>query len=88
MKQFNDKFGSKMVTNSVILSAKELIEKMRSENEEVTVEELMIEFAKIHVKKSLQAAHDAAVWELDGRSWGNVYNKKFLLDSYPDSKII
>ena len=83
-----DKFGSKMMTNSVILSAKELIEKMTLENPNITTEEMMIEFAKVHVRESLQAAHHAAVWELDGRAWDRVYNKRFLLQSYPDSKIV
>lgn len=68
-------------------TAKEFIEKMTSENESVTVEGLMIEFAKMHVVEALKSAHHAAVWELDGRAWDRVYNKKFLLLSYPESKI-
>ncbi len=68
-------------------TAKEFIEKMTSENESVTVEGLMIQFAKMHVEEALKSAHYAAVWELDGRAWDNVYNKKFILKSYPESKI-
>lgn len=70
------------------MTAKEFIEKMTSENESVTVEGLMIEFAKMHVQEALKSAHYAAVSTLDGRSWDCVYNRKFLLIAYPDSKII
>jgi hypothetical protein len=72
----------------MIYSAKEFIEKMTSENESITVEGLMIEFAKMHVRESLKSAHYAAVWELDGRAWDRVYNRKFLLECYPDIKIV
>jgi hypothetical protein len=48
----------------------------------------MIEFAKMHVRESLKSAHYAAVWELDGRAWDRVYNRKFLLECYPDIKIV
>lgn len=69
-------------------TAKEFIEKMKLENENITTEELMIGFAKIHVEEALKSAHHAAIWELDGRAWDRVYNKRFLLQSYPDSKIM
>ena len=66
------------------MTAKELIEKMEGS----TTEELMIEFAKMHVRESLRSAHDAAIFEMDGKGWTNVYNKRFLLECYPESKII
>jgi hypothetical protein len=66
-----------------MITAKELIEKMSG----ATTEELMIEFAKLHVKESLTAAHHAAIYEMDGRGWTNVYNKRFLLQCYPENKI-
>jgi hypothetical protein len=65
------------------MTAKELIEKMKGS----TTEELMIEFAKMHVRESLRSAHDAAVSGIDGRGWTNVYNKRFLLECYPENKI-
>ncbi len=52
-----------------------------------TVEEVLIEFAKMHVQAALMAAHKSAVWELDGRAWDRVYNKRFLLQAYPADKI-
>lgn len=70
------------------MTAKQFIEKMTSENESVTTEELMIEFAKMHVDEALKSAHYAAVSTLDGRAWDTVYNKKFLLLAYPKSKVI
>ena len=70
------------------MTAKEFIEKMTSENEGITTEELMIGFAKMHVGDALKSAHYAAVSTLDGRAWDVVYNKKFLLLAYPNSKVI
>ena len=67
-----------------MITAKELIEKMSG----ATTEELMIEFAKLHVNATLTAAHYAAVSNLDGRAWDCVWNKKFLLQCYPESKIV
>lgn len=71
----------------MVLSAKEFSEKMTAENTGVTTDEIMIEFAKEHVKEALLSAHYAAVNELDGRAWDNVYNKRFLLKAYPENKI-
>ncbi len=51
------------------------------------LENMMIEFATMHVKAALMAAHKSAVWELDGRAWDRVYNKRFLLQAYPADKI-
>jgi hypothetical protein len=52
-----------------------------------TVEEVLIGFATMHVQAALMAAHKSAVWELDGRAWDRVYNKRFLLQAYPVDKI-
>ena len=52
-----------------------------------TVEEVLIGFTKMHVQAALMAAHKSAVWELDGRAWDRVYNKRFLLQAYPADKI-
>lgn len=71
----------------MILSAKEFSEKMVLENPDITANEVMVEFAKEHVKAALSAAHYAAVSNLDGRAWDCVYNKRFLLQSYPENKI-
>lgn len=68
-------------------SAQEFMEKMLVENENITMSEIMIEFAKEHVKAALQSAHYAAVHELDGRAWDRVYNRRFLLQSYNETKI-
>ena len=50
-------------------------------------EEMMIEYDMMHVRKSLMAAHYAAVSTLDGRAWDCVYNKKFLLQCYPEAMV-
>jgi hypothetical protein len=71
----------------MVLSAKEFSEKMTTENPGVTANEIMIEFAKEHVKQALLSAHNAAIFELDGRAWDKVYNKKFLLQCYSEDKI-
>ncbi len=71
----------------MVLSAKEFSEKMTTENPDVTANEIMIEFAKEHVKAALQSAHYAAVYELDGRAWDKVYNRRFLLQCYSEDKI-
>jgi len=53
----------------------------------MNTEEMMIEFARMHVRKSLMAAHYAAVSTLDGRAWDTVYNKKFLLQCYSEDMV-
>jgi hypothetical protein len=53
----------------------------------MNTEEMMIEFARMHVRKSLMAAHYTAVSTLDGRAWDTVYNKKFLLQCYPEDVV-
>jgi hypothetical protein len=67
--------------------AKEFIGEMMLDNPNITMSEIMIEFAKIHVKSALASAHNAAVFEMDGRCWSNLYNRKFILESYPEDRI-
>jgi hypothetical protein len=66
------------------VTAKELIKQLGGI---MNTEELMTEFARIHVRKALTAAHYAAVSTLDGRAWDTVYNKKFLLQCYPEDMV-
>ena len=68
-------------------SAQEFMERMMEKDENITMSEIMVEFAKIHVKSALASAHNAAIFEMDGRCWSNLYNRKFILESYPDNKI-
>jgi hypothetical protein len=53
----------------------------------MNTEEMMIEFARMHVRKSLMAAHYAAVNTLDGRAWDTVYDKRFLLQCYSEDMV-
>jgi len=47
-----------------MITAKELFDKMLSENDECTSTEMMIEFAKLHVKESLkQASKKASIFK-------------------------
>ena len=66
------------------VTAKELIKQLGGV---MNTEELMTEFARMHVRKALMAAHYAAVSTLDGRAWDTVYNKKFLLQCYPEDMV-
>ena len=68
-------------------NAKEFMDEMMVNNPSITMSEIMVEFAKIHVKSALASAHNAAIFEMDGRCWSNLYNRKFILESYPDNKI-
>lgn len=68
-------------------SAQEFINKMKMNNEHITMADIMIEFAKAHVRSALASAHNAAIYEMDGRCWSNLYNRKFILESYPDNRI-
>ena len=43
-----------------IITAKELFDKMLSENDECTSTEMMIEFAKLHVEEALKCAAKAS----------------------------
>jgi hypothetical protein len=69
------------------LSAQKFIEKMMLENEEIMLSDIMVEFAKIHVKAALASAHNAAIYEFDGRCWSNLYNRKFILEAYHEERI-
>jgi hypothetical protein len=69
------------------LTAEEFLKKMVLDNEEVSMVDVMVEFAKEHVKSALMAAHYDAVSQLDGRCWSMVYEKRFILKSYPEDKI-
>jgi hypothetical protein len=53
----------------------------------MNTEEMMVEFARMHVRKSLMAAHYAAVNTLDGRAWDTVYDKRFLLQCYSEDMV-
>lgn len=70
-----------------MLTSQELFEKMTSDNEDVTISEIMVEFAKIHVETALREAHQGAKSTFDGRCWSNVYDTGFLLKSYPSHRI-
>lgn len=69
------------------LDAQKFIEKMMMENEEIMLSDIMVEFAKIHVRLALAAAHNAAINEFDGRCWRDAYNKKFILEAYNENRI-
>jgi hypothetical protein len=69
------------------LTAEEFLKKMVLDNEEVSMVDVMIQFAREHVKLALLAAHHSAVSELDGRCWNEVYEKRFILKSYPENKV-
>lgn len=64
-----------------ILTAKELFDKMISENDEATSTEMMIEFAKLHVQAALEAAANKAV-EIQKPTSRKYVSKKELKDSY------
>ncbi len=68
-------------------SAQEFMERMMEKNENITMSEIMIEFAKCHVRSALASAHNAAVYEMTGNCWSNIYNRKFILTSYPEDRI-
>ncbi len=68
-------------------SAQEFMERMMEKNENITISKIMIEFAKCHVRSALASAHNAAVYEMTGNCWSNIYNRKFILTSYPEDRI-
>ena len=70
-----------------VITARELFDKMVSENPNVEVTEVMIEFAKLHVNKALRAAHTQAADIMDGRCWQNVYDRSFILKSYSETRV-
>lgn len=67
-----------------MITAKKLFNKMLEENEECTSTEMMVEFAKIHVKEALKQASENAE-----QKWvkytDNDYeiDKESILKSYP-----
>lgn len=72
---------------SDMVTAQELFDKMVSENPNVEVTEIMIEFSKLHVNKALREAHTQAANIMDGRCWQNVYDRRFILKSYSETNI-
>jgi len=50
--------------------------------------DVMIEFAKMHVKKALEAADKKAEDEFGEKSWDLVNDKNFILNAYPETLII
>lgn len=65
----------------MIPTAKELFNKMLEENDECMSTEMMIEFAKLHVKEALQKAYENADLEYYGDEV--CYNKDSILNAYP-----
>ena len=72
-----------------MITAKELFDKMIEENDECTSTEMMIEFAKIHVKEALKQASEKAELETEyenpfNPSMGSfeVVDKASILDAY------
>jgi hypothetical protein len=69
------------------LDAQKFIEKMMLENEEIKLSEIMVEFARMHVRAALASAHNAAIYEFDGRCWSNIYDRKFILSAYHEERV-
>lgn len=65
----------------MIPTAKELFNKMLEENDECMSTEMMIEFAKMHVKEALQKAYENAGLEYYGDEV--CYDKDSILNAYP-----
>ena len=65
----------------MIPTAKELFNKMLEGNDECMSTEMMIEFAKLHVKEALQKAYENADLEYYGDEV--CYNKDSILNAYP-----
>ena len=68
---------------NTIPTAKELFDKMISENDEVTSTEMMIEFAKMHVEVALRAAIKVEVWEQRSYRGLSELEKDSILNAYP-----
>lgn len=67
---------------NTIPTAKELFDKMISENDEATSTEMMIEFAKMHVEVALRAAIKVEVWEQRSYRGLSELEKDSILNSY------
>ena len=67
-----------------MITAKELFNKMLEENDECTSTELMIEFAKLHVREALNQASEKAQADMNFNFTGNVpyVIKNSILNSY------
>lgn len=71
-----------------MISAKELFEKMLSENDECTSTEMMIEFARLHVKEALKkASKEATAGNSDGY-YSSLIDKDSILKSYSLDNIV
>lgn len=66
---------------NTIPTAKELFDKMISENDETTSTEMMIEFAKLHVEAALKEAEKSIKIGLSQKA------KDLILNSYPLTNI-
>jgi uncharacterized protein YbjQ (UPF0145 family) len=70
----------------VMITAKELFDKMIEENDECTSTEMMIRFAKLHVTKALKQASKEAINDLQIQAqW---LNKNAILNAYPLDGIV
>ena len=67
-----------------IPTAKELFDKMLSNNDEVTSTEMMIEFAKLHVQAALKEASKMGKETWD---WTTEECNSIIEDAYPLDKI-
>jgi len=70
-----------------IPSAKELFDKMLLENDETTSTEMMIEFAKLHVKQALKAKIKAMESYYDEGGYSLDEMDAFSYNAYPLSNI-
>jgi UDP-N-acetylglucosamine 2-epimerase len=68
-----------------IPTAKELFDKMLSDNDEVTSTEMMIEFAKLHVEAALKEATKSLPY--DDKMNQSLLDSMAILNSYPLSNI-
>jgi hypothetical protein len=66
-------------------TSKELFDKMLSENEETTSTEMMIEFARLHVKAALKEAVKHLPY--DDKMNQSLLDERAILNSYPLDKI-
>ena len=68
---------------NTVPTAKELFDKVISENDEATSTEMMIEFAKMHVEAALEAASKKAHIQMDEHDLSCSVNKSSVLNAYP-----
>ena len=72
---------------NTIPTAKELFDKMISENDEVTSTEMMIEFAKMHVEAALKTAANEATTKFIKFTDDEEVDKDSILTAYPLTNI-